>query len=78
MEQYIIRHQCRKTTVLSCYRCLVNTGVEKNQLHLNMDLNFYHQMSLGKSKCWFSNNCLHFLKRTVPLSLLYNAPYPYP
>ncbi len=24
-----IRHQCRKTTVLSCYRCLINTGVEK-------------------------------------------------
>ncbi len=24
-----IRHQCRKTTVLSCHRCLLNTGVEK-------------------------------------------------
>jgi hypothetical protein len=24
-----IRHQCRKTTALSCYRCLINTGVEK-------------------------------------------------
>ncbi len=24
-----IRHQCRKTTVLSCHRCLINTGVEK-------------------------------------------------
>jgi hypothetical protein len=24
-----IRHQCRKTTVLSCLRCLINTGVEK-------------------------------------------------
>jgi hypothetical protein len=24
-----IRHQCRKTTVLSCYRCLINTVVEK-------------------------------------------------
>ncbi len=22
-----IRHQCRKTTVLSCHRCLINTGV---------------------------------------------------
>jgi len=21
-------------------------------------------MSLSKSKCWYSNNCLHFLKRT--------------
>jgi len=25
-----------------------------------MDLNFDHQMSLIKSKCWYSNNCLHF------------------
>ncbi len=24
-----IRYQCRKTTVLSCHRCLINTGVEK-------------------------------------------------
>jgi hypothetical protein len=24
-----IRHQCRKTTVLSCHRCLINTGVDK-------------------------------------------------
>ncbi len=24
-----IRHQCRKTTVLSCQRCLINTGIEK-------------------------------------------------
>jgi hypothetical protein len=24
-----IRHQCRKTTVLSCKRCLIKTGVEK-------------------------------------------------
>ncbi len=24
-----IRHQCRKTTVLGCHRCLINTGVEK-------------------------------------------------
>ncbi len=24
-----IRCQCRKTTVLSCPRCLINTGVEK-------------------------------------------------
>ncbi len=24
-----IRHQCRKTTVLCCHRCLINTGVEK-------------------------------------------------
>ncbi len=24
-----IRHQCRKAAVLSCHRCLINTGVEK-------------------------------------------------
>jgi hypothetical protein len=24
-----IRYQCRKTAVLSCYRCLIDTGVEK-------------------------------------------------
>ncbi len=24
-------------------------------------------MSLSKSKCCYSNNCLHFLKRAVPL-----------
>jgi hypothetical protein len=25
-------------------------------------------MSLGKSKCWYSNNCLQFLNCVVPLS----------
>ncbi len=24
-----IRHQCSKTTVLSCHKCLINNGVEK-------------------------------------------------
>jgi hypothetical protein len=24
-----IIHQCRKTTVISCHRCLINTGIEK-------------------------------------------------
>jgi hypothetical protein len=24
-----IKHQCKKTTMLSCHRCNVNTGVEK-------------------------------------------------
>ncbi len=24
-----IRHTCRKTTVLRCHRCLINTGVKK-------------------------------------------------
>ncbi len=32
-----------------------------------MDLNFDHQMSLSKSKSWYSNICLQFLKRAVPL-----------
>jgi hypothetical protein len=26
-------------------------------------------MSLSKGKCWYSNNCLHFLKCAVPLSM---------
>jgi hypothetical protein len=25
-------------------------------------------MSLNKSKCWYSNNCWHFLKFKVPLT----------
>ncbi len=62
-----IRHQYRKTTVLTCNICLINTGVEKNVQHSNIDYNFDHQMSLSKSKCWYSNNCLYFLKRAVPL-----------
>ncbi len=24
-----IRHHCGKTAILSCHRCLINTGVEK-------------------------------------------------
>jgi hypothetical protein len=24
-----VRHYCRKTIVLSCHRCLINSGVEK-------------------------------------------------
>ncbi len=30
---------------------------------------FKHQMSLSKSKCWYSNDCLHFLKCAVPLGI---------
>ncbi len=30
----------------------------KNEQHLNTDQNFDHQMSLSKSKCWYSNKCL--------------------
>jgi hypothetical protein len=29
VDEVHIRHQCRKTTVLSRHRCLINTGVEK-------------------------------------------------
>ncbi len=61
-----IGYQRRKTTVLSCHICLINTGAEKNEQHLNIDYNFYHKMSLSKSKCWYSNNCFHFLKCADP------------
>ncbi len=62
-----IRHHCRKTTLLSCHRCLID-WCWKNEQHLNIDNNFYHQMSLSKSKCWCSKYCLHLLQRTVPLA----------
>jgi len=55
-----IRHQWRITTVLSCHRCLINTGMEKNEQHLNIDKKFDPQMSLRESKCWYSDNCSHF------------------
>ncbi len=61
-----IRHQCRKTTVFSFHRCLINTGIEKTEQLSNIDYNFDHQMSPCKSKFWYSNNCLHFLKCDVP------------
>jgi hypothetical protein len=35
-----IRHLCMKTVVLSCHRCLINTGIEKNEHHSNIDYNF--------------------------------------
>ncbi len=63
-----IRHQCKKTIVSSCHRCLIKNGVEKNEQPLNIVQNFDHQMSLNKRKCWYSNNCLHFLKPALPLS----------
>ncbi len=50
-----IRHQCSKANVLSCHRCLINAGIEKNT-HLNIDYNVDHQMSLSNSKCWYSND----------------------
>jgi hypothetical protein len=38
----------------------------KKEQHLNTDWNFDHQMSLSKSKSWYSNSCLHFSERCVP------------
>ncbi len=29
-------------------------------------------MSVSKSKCWYSNNCLHFLKSIIPLKAAYS------
>ncbi len=32
-----IRHQCRKKTVFSCHRCLINSGVEKmNNIYIQI------------------------------------------
>ncbi len=63
-----VRHICRKTTVLSCHRCLINT----NEQRLNKDWSFEHQMSLSKRKCWYSNNrraCIRQLcRKTTVLS----------
>ncbi len=42
------------------------------QLHINIDYNFDHQMSLSKSKCWYSNNCLHFIMCALPLHTQHN------
>ncbi len=53
-----IRHQCRKITLLSCHRCLINTGVEKmNNISLQI-LTFYHPIFRSKSKCWDSSALL--------------------
>jgi hypothetical protein len=63
-----IRYQCRKTTVLRCHRCLINTRHEKNEQHLNIELELWWPMSLSKRKYWYSNICLHFLKNGVPFN----------
>ncbi len=75
IEEHILDTDAEKTTVCSCHRCLINAGVEKNELHLNIDLNFDHQMSLSKSKCWQSNNCLQYLKCAVPLAEIYQKQF---
>ncbi len=38
-----------------------------------MDYNLYNEMSLSKSKHQYTNNCLHFLKRAVPLQMFGSA-----
>ncbi len=32
-------------------------------------------MSLSMNKCWYSNNCLHFLKRAIPLPIFNVKPF---
>ncbi len=63
------RQQCRKTIVLICHSCLINTRIEKNERHLQTGKNFDHQIPLSKIKCWYSHNCSHFLKLAVPFEL---------
>jgi hypothetical protein len=40
-----------------------------------MDSNYDPQMYLSKSKCWYSNNCLHFLKHAVPFIIGHFSPF---
>jgi len=48
-----IRHQCRKTAVLSCHIFLINSGVGKNyKTFLNMDQNLNTRF-LSESKCLY-------------------------
>jgi hypothetical protein len=64
-KAYII-HQCRKTTVLSCHRCLINPGVEK-WTTFQFGVELWPPDVSKKSQCWYSNICLHFLEHAVPL-----------
>jgi hypothetical protein len=74
IEQRVLDTNAGKKTVLSWHRCLIKTGVEKNELHLNTDYNFEHQMSLRMSKCWYSNNCFTFFKARCSISKSFNLP----
>jgi hypothetical protein len=56
------RHLCRKTIVYSCHRCLINTGIEKIEQHLNIDHYFDHQMSLSERKFGLSTTVYVFSK----------------
>ncbi len=57
-----IRHQSRKTTVLSCPRCLIHTGVGKNEQPLNRDYNIDHYMSLSKEQMLVFKQLFTFFK----------------
>jgi hypothetical protein len=44
-----------------------STLVLKKWTTFKYGLHFDHHISPSQSKCWYSNKCLHFLKRAVPL-----------
>jgi len=69
-EQYVFRHLFRKKNVLSCHRCLIHFGIEKNEQHLNIDLKFDNQMAPSKRECWYSKDYL-FSERFVPFLGVY-------
>jgi hypothetical protein len=66
IEQYVLDTNAGKNS-LKLSQMSNSHWCWKNELHLNVDLNFDPQMSLSKGKSWYSNNCLHFLKCAVPL-----------
>ncbi len=66
MEQHILDTPTQENSCLKLPQISNQLWCLKNEQHLNMDQNFDHQMSPIKSKCWYSYNCLHFLKRVVP------------
>ncbi len=63
-----IRHQCRRTSVLSFHRCKLTLALKKwTTFKYRLQLwpsDVYKQYN---SECWYSKNCLHFLKRAVTL-----------
>ncbi len=67
----------KKLKLSACYhfKGIINTKlVLKKWTTFKYRLELNHQISLSKSKCWYSNNCLHFLKRVIPLWLY--LPWP--
>jgi hypothetical protein len=69
-----VGHLCWKTNVLSCHRCLINTVVEKKLITF-----ICRPLNVPKYKVKFdySNNCLHFSKRSVPLVTSCTTPTPH-